>query len=80
MLSQADDLDPYNLYAVCYLDDGGNKKTFIRDHMLKRMDKNGVINFIKDYNSSHLNCCRFCQTNCLRKSQMRIKIKPLFNI
>jgi len=43
MLSQADDQDPYNLYAVCYLEDGGNKKTFIRDHMLKRMDKNGNL-------------------------------------
>jgi len=35
-LGQADDLDPYNLYQVCYLDQpGSTKKTLIRDFLLR---------------------------------------------
>jgi len=43
MLNQADDQDPYNLYAVCYLDGGSTKKTLIRDFLFRRKDKDGKI-------------------------------------
>uniref|UniRef100_A0A914CAT5 Carboxypeptidase n=1 Tax=Acrobeloides nanus TaxID=290746 RepID=A0A914CAT5_9BILA len=40
---QTDELDPYNIYAVCYWDGGSNKKTFIRDFLFRRKDKDGKI-------------------------------------
>jgi cathepsin A (carboxypeptidase C) len=36
LLDQADDLDPYNLYSVCYLDGGSrSKRNFIRNRLFK---------------------------------------------
>uniref|UniRef100_A0A914DIQ3 Carboxypeptidase n=1 Tax=Acrobeloides nanus TaxID=290746 RepID=A0A914DIQ3_9BILA len=36
LLDQADDLDPYNLYSVCYLDAGSrSKRNFIRNRLFK---------------------------------------------
>jgi len=43
LFSQADDLDPYNLYLACYLD--GGSKQYMRERMSRVPDKNGKLRY-----------------------------------
>jgi cathepsin A (carboxypeptidase C) len=55
LLNQANDLDPYNLYNVCYLDGGSrSKRNFIRNKLMKKeIEKN----LIKPHTAASLPLC-----------------------